>query len=201
MWNNKRSMMTSGTFKQTLMLSAMIWLTACGGLTQSNKPAASKWLLKPYDSSSGTAVTAEAPRVSVTLSVVPGLDTDKILTLSSASELGHFAGARWVDNLPELLDSTINRSLKASGRFNVVPSNTSAGLDACSLSLEVQKFYATGNQAQVAVAGDYTCKNGESVPIQASASTGFQENRISTIVAAFQTATDKVTQTILTTIP
>lgn len=201
MWNNDRSVMNTEIFKKAVLLSAAVLLTACGGLTQSDKPATSTWLLKPYESSSPAAPADRLPRVSVAVTVVPGLDTDKILTLSADSELNHFTGASWADNLPELLNSTVSRSLQASGRFNVVPANTSAGLDACSLSLVLQEFYAVGNDVQVAMAGEYVCSNGESTPIDANVSSRYQETRISSIVATFQTATDKAIQDILNSIP
>ena len=201
MWNNDRNVMNTEIFKRAVLLFATVLLTACGGLTQSDKPATSTWLLKPYESSSRVAPADTLPRVSVTLTVVPGLDTDKILTLSADSELNHFTGADWADNLPELLHSTISRSLQASGRFNVVPANTSAGLDECILSLELQEFYAVGNDVQVSMVGEYACSNGESTPINAKSSSRYQESRINTIVATFQTATDKAMQDILNSIP
>src|SRR5210317_936070 len=86
-------------------------VTACSGLTKSDNPVVTTWWLKPY-----TGVTqATAPEtllpVNLTVTAIPGLDSDQVLTLSGGAELKPYAGARWADHIPELLTSLIGRSL------------------------------------------------------------------------------------------
>jgi ABC-type uncharacterized transport system auxiliary subunit len=200
MWSNENSRLNSGFIELLLCLPAVLLLTACGGLTQSDKPAISIWWLKPYEASVTQAPVEKLTRLSVEVSVVPGLDTDKILTLSGDAELNHYSGARWTDNLPELLESLTSRTLQSSGRFDVVPVNTSAGLDGCVLTLELQEFYSINNVVRVTMNGQYSCETGVSIPINAKASTQNNAESISTIVASFQQATNKVMQQILTSI-
>jgi ABC-type uncharacterized transport system auxiliary subunit len=180
---------------------------ACGGLTQSDKPATVKWWLNPF---TGTAVTAPAsPPLPVELSVtaVPGLDTDRILALSDDAELKPFIGASWVDYVPELVDSLVGRSLEASGRFKVITAGTSRGTESCALQLEIRKFFAeldASGQArvvQVALSGSYQCGAGESSPLRLSATVAANDQRMKVIVAAFQSALDKVMKDMLAQLP
>lgn len=179
----------------TVFLLTLVFISGCGGLTQSNKPATSTWWLKPYQSNA-PAKTGQGTRVSIELTVIPGLDTDRILTLSPDAELNHYAGARWADNAPELLTSIVGRSLQASGRFDVIPPHSASIPERCELQLEVQEFFvqadASGNGGEVLlmVHGRYSCASGESKPIHQRVSIPVNENRISMIVGSFQRATD-----------
>ena len=47
----------------------------------------------------------------MTVSAVPGLDTDRVLALSTDARLNQYANARWPDHLPEVLTSVMKRSL------------------------------------------------------------------------------------------
>jgi ABC-type uncharacterized transport system auxiliary subunit len=180
---------------------------ACGGLTQSDKPATVKWWLNPF---TGTAVTAPAsPLVAVELSVtaVPGLDTDRILALSDDAALKPFIGASWVDYVPELVDSLVGRSLEASGRFKVATAGTSRGTESCKVQLEIRKFFAEldasgqANAVQVALSGSFQCGSGESSPLRLSATVAANDQRMKVIVAAFQSALDKVMKDMLAQLP
>jgi len=85
------------------LLILIVSLTGCSGLTRSDQPATKTWWLEPY---AGMAheVSPGAPKlVEISVTVVPGLDTDRILTLSDDAQLNDFAAARWADNLPERL--------------------------------------------------------------------------------------------------
>ena len=62
---------------------AILASTGCSGLTSSDKPALTTWWLTPY---SGTARLAGDPKkvfVSLSVKAIPGLDTDRILALTS----------------------------------------------------------------------------------------------------------------------
>ena len=134
---------------------------------------------------------------------MPGLDSDRILTLSNDAELGQFAAARWVDNLPELLNSLLERSLQATGRFDVSSDRAAARPDNCHLQLELREFFADIDPAgkttgvRVAINGRFQCGSAAPVDIQSGAAIGVADERMSVIVAAFQTATDQLMQDIL----
>ena len=56
---------------------------------------------------------ADPPGVDLRLSVVPGLDSDRIWLLQQDQRLNFYAGAYWPDNLRPLLESLLLRSLDA----------------------------------------------------------------------------------------
>lgn len=185
-------------------LSIMMLVTsACTGLTQSDKPAISKWWLEPYVA--GVQAVPADPSVNVALSVraVPGLDTDRILTLSDDAQLGQFASARWVDHVPELVASLLERSLQATGRFAIVSESAASRPGNCLLELELREFFAdsgaNGQTIAVRVSshGKFQCESAAPVLIQSSISIPVADERMSVIVAAFQQAMDKTTQNIL----
>jgi len=178
-------------------------VTACGGLTRSDKPAISTWWLTPYESGTLAPAPGLVTRVAVSVRVTPGLDTDWILTMSTDAELSHYAGARWAGNLPELVASLTSRTLGASGRFDVVSNRAGGGHEDCDLQLEVQEFFASIEASgqttgvRVAINGQYQCESAEPVLVQLNASIPVNDKRLSSIVATFQQATDRVMKDLL----
>jgi ABC-type uncharacterized transport system auxiliary subunit len=189
------------------LLFIAICLSACGGLTQSDKPAVTTWWLNPFTGVAQTANPEIAASILVLVAVVPGLDTDQILTLSDDSELKPYVAARWVDNLPELTTSLVNRTLEASGRFELISERARAGYKRCDLQLEVREFYANLNSSgltssvQVTFDGRYICESGTPVDIRLKALVPVQDNRMTVIVAAFQQAVDSVLRELLVQLP
>jgi len=181
-----------------LPLLGLLLLTACGGLTTSDKPVTRTWMLMPIEQSIRTGVAETATTIELSVTAVPGLDTDRILTLSGDAELNHFTGARWAEHTPELLRSLIARTLQGTDNFDVVSNQAD-----CDLSLEVQKFFAytgsSGNasEVQIEINGQYSCRSEKSKPIYLQATISVQEDRMSTIVAAFQTGINKVFDDLL----
>jgi len=181
----------------------MLSIGACSGLTQSDKPAIKRWWLEPYV----IAVTAEpaAPPVPVVLSVtvIPGLDSDRILTLSDDAELSQFAAARWVDHLPELVSSLVGRALQATGQFEIVSERAASRAQVCHLDLDVREFFADIDSAggvngvRVAIDGSFGCESSVSVVFHSAASVPVTDERMNVIVAAFQQAMDSVTRDML----
>ena len=175
-------------------------LNACSGLTQSDKLAMKTWWLEPFtDMAAGNST--EPVLLSVSVTVVPGLDTDRILTLSDKAELNHYNGARWAENLPELLTSLSERSLVSSGRFELV-----SALERCNLDLELHEFFAELNPSsqttgvRVAINGRYQCGDTEAMSMRLNASIPVHDERMSGIVAAFQRALDNVMMDMLKTL-
>ena len=176
---------------------------ACSDLTRSDKPAATTWWLKPYNGLIGSSVVVPVLPLELTLTAVPGLDSDKILTLSPDAELKPYAGARWTDHVPELLGSLIERSLQASGRFEILHGPADTGSTTCKLQLELLEFFAelnTGGRTtgvRAALSGRYQCGSAAAVDVHSSVSISVADERMNIIVAAFQQATDRMTREIL----
>lgn len=190
----------SKIFKVFCLSSVLLFTGGCTGLTQSDKPAISKWWLEPYVASS-QPVPADPPvSVALSVNVVPGLDTDRILTLSDDAELGQFASARWVDHLPELLASLVERSLLGTGRFVIVPESAASRPGNCLLELEFREFFAdigpggTTTGVRIATHGRFKCGSAGPLVFQSSVTKPVAGERMNIIVAAFQQAIDQVTQ-------
>lgn len=178
-------------------------LTACGGLTRSDKPAVTTWWLKPYIDMTGPAVAQPVLPLDITVTAVPGLDSDKILTLSPDAELKPYAGARWAEHVPELLVSLLERSLQASGKFEILHGIASTGSPTCDLQLELREFFAdldSGGRTtgvRVALSGRHQCGSAAAVVVHSSVTITVADERMNIIVAAFQQATDQMTDEIL----
>ena len=83
------------------------------------------------------------------LSVVPGLDSDRILNLGPQARLNHYAGAHWPEHLPEVLGSVLARSFERGGWRAVRLGERTRAPDECLLSLETRAFYGRVNGANV----------------------------------------------------
>ena len=138
-------------------------LSSCGGLLDSDKPIEKTYQLDPYIASQPAADLSGRPALSMSLTVVPGLDTDRIITINPDAELNHFSGARWPEHLPELAESLIRRSLQSSGLFSRVSRNRNSDGEDCILELEIQQFSTSINRTNVAtdvqikLAGNFSC--------------------------------------------
>ncbi len=201
MWKNRNEVSFHNNILVIVVLIPLFFVNACGGLIRSDKPATTSWWLEPY---TGYPITTPAEPVlalDLSLTVVPGLDSHKILTLTDHAELKKYAGARWADSLPELLHSLVGRSLEASGRFTMVSARGVA--KDCDLKLELREFFANLGSSgkttgvQVAIGGQYKCDGSETIPVQVDAAVSVHDDRMTVIVAAFQQALDSVMRDLL----
>ena len=183
-----------------VILTTALVLAACSGLTQSDKAALNVWWLQPVSGAPEADTVAAPSTLVLELDVVPGLDSDKVLALSSDAQLKPYAGARWAETLPELAASLFTRSLESSGRFTVLRRGRAGAAAAdCELRLEVDQFFADlaadgrTRGVRVGITGEYRCKAAESRGLEARSYVDVGEERMSVIVAAFQKALDRVT--------
>ena len=181
----------------------LLSIGACSGLTQSDKPAVKKWWLEPYVLTAPAEPADPLLPVALSVTVIPGLDSDRILTLSDDAELSQFAAARWVDHLPELVSSLIGRSLQATGQFEVASERAASHADVCSLELEIREFFADIDSSgrvsgvRVAINGSFECEPSVPIVFHSASSVPVTDERMNVIVAAFQQAMDSVMKDIL----
>lgn len=185
------------------LLFMSLLLNACGGLTKSDKAPVISWWLEPFTAQAIETTSEPLVSVNVAVKVVPGLDTDQILALSEAAAIRPYSSARWVDNLPDLIDSLVSRTLTASGRFDLGPGHDGNDTVNCDLQLELTDFFGLLNasaqttEVRVVIEGRYQCDSGSSLPLNLEASIPLEDKRMSVIVAAFQQATDAVLKDML----
>lgn len=195
-------MLKLNVMRVPVALTAVLALGACGGLLDSKQPAAQTWWLEPLDE---PATTDDRPRHSLQLelAVAPGLDSNRIMALDSKARFSPYAGSQWVEDLPELLEFLLGRSLVASGKFVGVDDYIPASLHStCHLRIQVLAFHghldesAQTSSVEVALEGRYRC--GEAArSVKARASVAVQGNHMPEIVAAFQHALNKVQRELL----
>ena len=206
MWSDEPAMNITNKFVVFCWIILALSVSACSGLTRSDQPATKTWWLEPYVGMTEKTSPDAVKLVAISVRAVPGLDTNRILTLADDAQLSQFSAARWADNLPELVESLVSRSLEASGRFEVVSDRAGGGSENCDLQLEIREFFAhlgtSGRTGEVVVAidGRYQCKSSESVALHLNISIPVHDDRMSVIVAAFQQAIDSVTKDLLETL-
>lgn len=170
------------------------FLSGCAGLLESDAPPASEWWLEP--ATTATPVDRGAQALVVNVSVVPGLDTDRILNLGPGSRLNDYAGARWPDHLPEVLGSLLARSFEESGWRAVRLGERAGSEDECLLTLETRAFYGRVNgeavteRVEVRFDGHLVCDENER-GLSTRQNVPVPENRMGAIVAAFQAGLDR----------
>ena len=190
---------TTGT--GLLLITSIV--TACGGLLTSESPAKQVYLLEPYMAVYSASENNPLPTLVISVTAVPGLDTDHILALGSDAQLNHYANARWADYLPEVLTSVIRRSVMSTKQFEaVIAEPPSADGSDWQLMLEVQQFYGIQNtrgatsSVEVRFEGSLSC-NDNKHHLLLTANKIVAQERLSTIVAAHQGALDDVTRQLL----
>ena len=184
------------------LLAVTIQMTACSGLLTSDTAARQHYLLEPYTGYSSANMDEVWPALVISVSAVPGLDTDHIQALSTDARLIQYANARWTDFLPEVLTSLVRRSLVSTGRFKTVKTKPGSDANQWSLELEVQQFYgildgADGTSSvKVRFEGNLHCHEQEH-QLQLNASQPVQEDRLAAVVRAHQQALDDTSRQLM----
>jgi ABC-type uncharacterized transport system auxiliary subunit len=142
-------------FALSLLLALTATITACGGILTSDQPVRQTYILEPWSVPTGKSAGDAWPPLALSVTAVPGLDTDQIQAIGTDARMRQYANARWADFLPEVLASVMRRSLASSDRFAVVKASPVAGTGDWVVALEVQQFYgiqgASGNTSSVSV--------------------------------------------------
>ena len=86
-------MIMKNTTRLTVLTLAVFLLSACSGVMDSKRDARQTYLLTPAISAGDAGAVANAPSLSLEVSVVPGLDTDRIMALSPDARLNPYANA------------------------------------------------------------------------------------------------------------
>ncbi len=179
----------------SVLFAVTVQITACSGLLTSDTTARQYYLLEPSTGYSGADEGEAWPVLVISVSAVPGLDTDHIQALGSDARLIQYANARWTDFLPEVLTSVMRRSLASTGRFETVKTKPGNAADQWSLELEVQQFYGILDAAEgtssvkVRFEGNLRCHDQEH-QLQLNASKPVREDRLAAVVRAHQQALD-----------
>ncbi len=186
-----RSRRTASLSALFMVITVSVGLSGCSGILESDAPPVTEWWLEPV--TPGRPVDRGGETLVLNLAVVPGLDSDRILNLGPQARLNHYAGAHWPEHLPEVLGSVLARSFEQGGWRAVRLGNRARSEDECLLNLETRAFYGRVNQdnvtqrVEVRFEGSLDCGSTQQ-PVSTRQDISVPENRMGTIVAAFQTA-------------
>jgi len=182
-----------------LLAAAVLLVPGCSGLLTSEQAPRQYYLLAPVQGPAPAIAAAPSSHLVLQVSAIPGLDTDRILALGEDARLQQYGNARWPDHLPEVLTSTLQRSLESTGYFASVDRAERAADGGWLLRLEAREFFgirdSVGNTSSVRVslAGSIDC-SGERHPLSVSDARPVGEQRLASVVAAHQAGLDAVTR-------
>lgn len=188
----------------SIILLSLFGMVACAGILDSKQPAERTYWLEPLIVQGATTDGAAGPSLVVTVKAAPGLDTDRLLILESGARLNHYAGARWPDNTPEVLESLLRRSLESTGEYARVSGSQDSRSSEWQLDLEVREFYtvasSAGGDVKMALGGYVMCPDTDH-GISLQSTVDVSEERLILIVAAYQRALHEVTRDLIHQLP
>jgi cholesterol transport system auxiliary component len=188
----------------SIILLSLFGMVACAGILDSKQPAERTYWLEPLIVQGATTDGAARPSIVVTVKAAPGLDTDRLLILESGARLNHYAGARWPDNTPEVLESLLRRTLESTGEYVRVSGSQDSRSSQWQLDLEVREFYtvtsSSGGEIRMTLSGYVTCPDTDH-GISLQSTVDVSEERLGLIVAAYQRALHEVTSDLIQQLP
>jgi cholesterol transport system auxiliary component len=196
----------SGTRAALVLLSAAA-LGGCTGLFHSNaRPEQVYYLRAPSaagtegsSAGGGSNGAALVPPASLRVThplASPGLDTQRIMLVQNDHRMNFYAGSRWPSAVPDVIESLLAQTLRASGAWASVEDTASPFPSDYLLQTAVRRFEAdyTGGAAApvIYVVIDCLIGRGEGREVIAtfsvSGSATASANRLSEVVAAFEQA-------------
>jgi ABC-type uncharacterized transport system auxiliary subunit len=184
------------------LLTTLLLVQGCSGILTSDQPAKQTYLLTPLATDSSATAAGGGNDLALEVTAIPGLDTDRILTLDIDARLQPLSNARWPDHVPEILTSVLQRSLESTGQFTSVQASDRAADGGWVLQLEVREFFGiqdgTGSTSSVRVnlAGSIECF-GSRHPLRLSEINPVATQRLASVVAAHQAGIDGATQNLV----
>ena len=189
--------------RQGLLLTLVLALQGCAGsLLESNADAPETYRLV------GETLPDRGGRLPLAIGVVrpgaaPALDTDRVAVVQPDSRFDYFAGVRWSESAPQMLQQQLIRALANDGRFAAVmavPSRVPADL---LLDVELRRFEAVyaadGVAPQVRVEMQVSLVDPRRAQRQASfvavGTATAAANRRADVIAAFEHATAEAVRT------
>jgi ABC-type uncharacterized transport system auxiliary subunit len=189
------------------LLLATLALTACGGVFESKLVAPQAYVLRlppstpPEVTPSAGSILVQRPEAG------PGLDSDRIVLLRSDQRFDVYAASRWAAPAPDLLESVMLDALRATGSFSAVFDDAAAFAPVYNLRCMMRRFEsdytserggAGGRGPTVHVALDCTLgrrRDRELLAVfSAQGSKVAEDDRLSAVVAAFESATSAAMQ-------
>jgi cholesterol transport system auxiliary component len=184
------------------LLPACALLGSCASVLESNEPAVQSYVLRTRQATpvANGVSSSERPVLHVeALRAGPGLASDHIVLLRADRRFDSYAGSRWADEVPPMLEALVVDALRDTGAYRAVFGDAAPFPADYALAITIRRFeadYTTNERAptvqvafDVAVGrrSDRALLGAFSIAAQQAAS----ENRMSAVVAAFEAATQR----------
>lgn len=181
-----------------MALATTVLLGGCGSLLESTVPAPQAYVLRlPPRTAPAPSETTHGPVLLQRPEAGPGLDSDRIALLRSDNRFDFYAASLWAAPAPDIVESVVFESLRASGNFSAVFDDTSPYSPRYSLRVTLRRFeadYTSGSGAPtVYVVLDCTLGRHRDRELLASftaqGSAKASEDRLNAVIGAFEAAT------------
>lgn len=189
---------------RSVSILVLAWaLAGCSGLFKRDIAVDQFYLLRAAPAQA-TTVQANAPslRIGRTLAA-PGLDADRLVLVRSDHRMDYYAASRWVAPVPQMVEDLAAETLRNSGAWASVHDSQGAFPTDYFLQIDIRRFeadYTASTEPRVHVVLD--CTLGRRTDRErlshflAEASAPAGADRMSAVVAAFETATQAALATI-----
>jgi cholesterol transport system auxiliary component len=180
------------------LITWLLALTGCSGVFDSTLPAPQAYILRlPPPAQPATAPAAAGSLLVQRPLAGPGLDSERIALLRSDRRFDFFAASRWAAPAPDLLESVLVDAMREAGLFSSVFDDSAPYAPHYNLRVTLRRFeadYTSGARAPtVYVVLDCTLGRHRDRNLLASftaqGTAVATEDRLSAVVAAFETAT------------
>ena len=184
-----------------LCSAALVACVTCvaGGCADfhSKQAAIQVYTLQPSFSAAAAGASAATATLQVARPLAaPGLDTDGIALQRDGQRLDYYAASRWAAPLPEIVQSQAIEALRASGKFRSVQPEGAAFAADLVLQLEIRRGQAEyvgadgppTVQVQLLATLGRRADRSLLATVSASGTAPASENRMQSVVAAFQAA-------------
>lgn len=183
-------------------------LSGCGGLFESKLSAPQAYVLRLPGGSTAPPSATETAGGSLRVQrpeAGPGLNTDRIALIRSEGRFDVYAASRWAAPAPDLLESVLVDSLRATGQFSTVLDDAAPFVPEYDLRVTMRRFEAdyTGGGGPPTVHVVLDCTLGRArdrrllSSFTAQGSAPAAQDRLGAVVAAFENATGSAMSELL----
>jgi len=193
--------MTKSRSSLACLIVCLFGLSGClGSILESDAPTEQVYVIAPADSATPTATGTFDIAISDP-AAAPHLRTERIAVLHADRRLDYYAAARWAGTAGAVMQSFIVESLQDQGAFRSVTAAPAGAAASYIVDFELRDFQAEYVDDQAApairvslVANVLKVADRRLVKVvTATASVQASANRMTAVVAAFETASREVT--------
>jgi cholesterol transport system auxiliary component len=185
--------------RTAVLIVTMLACGGCGSLLETDLPPSTSYVLAPAPAASSGVTRSDADLSIGRPDLAPGLDTERVAVLKGR-QLDYYRGAQWGGRATELVQTLLVDSFEDQQLFRSVTAEQSRVSSDYVLDVSVRDLQAEHASDAAAPTAHVTilCRlirvsDRQLVQtLAATAQSGAAENRMSEVVAAFETAAHKV---------